>query len=63
MAAELITIKSHHVHDCAADREKRPCRFDWRAHVESDMCACGPRVDQTNMMMNGEVFVVHQGVC
>lgn len=63
MPAALIELKYAHVHDCRADAEGRPCRFDWTAHAETGMCACDPVVDERDMMLNGQVFVVHKGVC
>lgn len=58
-----IELKYAHVHDCRADAEGRPCLFEWAGHAETAMCACGPTVDETNMMLDGQVFVVHKGVC
>jgi hypothetical protein len=56
-------VKFLHVHDCAAALEERPCQFEWADHTESARCACGPTLDETNLPLNGTVFVVHQGVC
>ena len=63
MADAIIVTTYRHVHDCAADREQRPCLFEWRAHAETRACACGPKVDERNLLIDGQVFVVHQGVC
>lgn len=69
MPAALIEIKYAHVHDCQADREGRPCLFNWGQHSTiaaekfAAICACGPRVDDTNLLLDGQVFVVHVGVC
>jgi hypothetical protein len=56
-------LHTAHVHNCAAALEERSCQFEWADHTESARCACGPTLDETNLPLNGTVFVVHQGVC
>ncbi len=59
----VAQIEYHHVHKCQATMEDRPCLFEWRGHMESKVCACGPDVDESNVLLDGQVFVVHKGVC
>ena len=66
----IIEITYQHVHDCRAGREKRPCQFFWGNHrTPTDESAlpgvfsCDPRQDDTNLLLDGQVFIIHKGVC
>lgn len=52
-----------HVHDCQSAVSDPPvaCYFNWNDHTEDANCACGPRVNEENLGVDGTVFIVHQG--
>lgn len=66
----IIEITYRHVHDCRAGMEGRPCHFQWAGHrLQTSVlggpavCWCDPRQDDTNMLLDGQVFIIHKGVC
>lgn len=65
--AGIIGITYSHVHDCRAGIERRQCQFFWGGHrTYQDLpgvCQCDPREDDTNMLLDGQIFIIHKGIC